>query len=128
MFPYVLQNDLKMVKLLLNPRYDPDKDPKPWNSRFLTFKQTSNVQLNTKDCNGWTVVHHLITPLPNKCHENSDVILRLLARVGVPLNMPDKQGSRPKQIALDRNLKTIVDTLHELMAVDELKTNCLNAE
>ncbi|RWS14015.1 Poly(ADP-ribose) polymerase pme-5-like protein [Dinothrombium tinctorium] len=117
----VRMNDLKMVKLLLNPRYDPDKDPKPWNSRFLTFKQSSNAVLDARDQNGWTITHHLVAPFPNSEKTNSEVILRLLARVGTPLNAADKKGLTPFQIASDCGLKHIVDTLQELTVVGESK-------
>lgn len=107
-----------MIKLLLNNRYDFEKDTKPWNSRFLAFKQMSSADLNLRDLEGWTLIHHLVAPLPNHTYTNSEVILKLLAQVGVPLNIADNQGVTPLQMAINRGVKVIADTLQELMSIE----------
>jgi hypothetical protein len=100
-----------MVKLLLHSRYDPDTDTQPWNSRFLTFIKTTNIDLLHKDNKGWTVVHHLVASAEAA---GKDVILRLLAKVGAPLEAMDNQDRTPVQLASPG----IADILQELIAAE----------
>jgi len=112
-------NDLKMLKLLLNPRYEPETDTNPWISRFLTFKQTSPADLSIRDNYGWTVVHHTVAPAAEYSYLTASVIIRLLAQVGAPLTAPDERGVTPHQMAYQRGLSTVVDSLQELIPSDE---------
>lgn len=114
-------NDLKMIKLLLNLRYEPETDTNPWNSRFLTFKQMSSADLKVTDNKGWTVTHHLVAPLEELSYHKSDVIIRLLAQVGAPLNLPDKNGLTPLHLATERNLRRVIETLQELIDDEAVK-------
>ena len=108
-------NDLKMMKLLLNLRYEPETDINPWNSRFLTFKQMSNADLKIVDHDGRSIAHHLVAPLQEISYHRSHVIVRLLAQVGAPLNLPDNNGQTPLHLAIQRQLRRLVDTLQELI-------------
>lgn len=112
-------NDLKMLKLLLNPRYEPETDTNPWISRFLTFKQTSPADLSIRDNYGWTVVHHTVSPAAEYSYLTASVIIRLLAQVGAPLTAPDERGVTPHQMAYQRGLSTVVDSLQELIPSEE---------
>lgn len=114
-------NDLKMIKLLLNLRYEPETDINPWNSRFLTFKQMSNADLKIVDNDGRSIAHHLVAPLDDISYHRSDVILRLLAQVGAPLNLPDNNGESPLDLAIKRQLRRVIDTLQELIDDETVK-------
>jgi hypothetical protein len=114
-----------MVKLLLNRSYCPDHDQKPWNSRNLTFKNTNNVDLTARDDNGFTVLHHLVAPLPNFTYFNSDIVLRLLWHVSNNskteirlFDVTNNNNETPFQIATDRNAKSLIETFREFLNVD----------
>lgn len=113
---YAVQlNDLKMIQLLLHLRYEPERDSNPWNSRFLTFKQTSNVDLEARDSKGRTVVHYVVRPFDELTFASAPVIIRLLKEVGAPLNAPDYSGVAPLAMARQLGLSSVVDTLIELI-------------
>lgn len=116
---YAFQNDVKMVKLLLHSRYEPETDTQPWNSRFLTFIKTTSADLTLSDNQGWNVIHHLIGSSSDGQDMGRDVILRLLAKVGVPLESTDNQGKTPLQLASP----PMAEILQELITAEGAANN-----
>lgn len=117
-----LQNDLKMVKLLLNRSYSPEDDVRAWDSRNLTLENKNGIDMTAKDSNGWTVVHHLVSPNENFTYLHADVILRLLwnvtnnSKLEVQLfDVPNAKNETPLEIAVSRRAKNLVKTLNELL-------------
>ena len=115
-----------MVKLLLNRSYSPEDDVKAWDSRNLTLDNKNGIDLTAKDSNGWTVLHHLVSPIENFTYLNSDVILRLLWNV-TKNSKPDVQlfdvanakNETPLEIAVSRKAKNLVKTFNELLGKSE---------
>ncbi|CAF3694044.1 unnamed protein product [Rotaria sp. Silwood1] len=91
----IQQNDLNMVKLLLNKDYainsgdksskkNLDSDEEHMN-QSNKFQLTSNIDLNATDALGRTCVHYLTQPFPNVSYTNNDEILELLRSVDASL-------------------------------------------
>ncbi|CAF1511623.1 unnamed protein product [Rotaria sp. Silwood1] len=91
----IQQNDLNMVKLLLNKDYainsgdksskknlDSDEEHMDQSNKF---QLTSNIDLNATDALGRTCVHYLTQPFPNISYTNNDEILELLRSVDASL-------------------------------------------
>ncbi|XP_067142710.1 poly [ADP-ribose] polymerase tankyrase-like isoform X2 [Centruroides vittatus] len=110
-------NDIKMVKLLLDNSYDPSKDKYPYSeASIIKMKKTSQVDLAHKDIMGRTVVHHIISPFSEFSYDNVSV-LKLLAHVGAPLDLPDKEGNTPLQLALRNKAENAIEALQTLLKV-----------
>ena len=122
-----------MVKLLLNRSYSPEDDHKAWDSRSLTFENKNGVDLTAKDKKGWTVLHHLVSPLTNYTYLNSDVIVRLLKDVTnnskteiLLFNVPNDSNETPLQISVSRNAKNLIKILNELLTENEKRVDETN--
>lgn len=83
-----------------------------------TFQKTSTVDLSAQDINGWTVIHHIISPLPEYCY-TSVVILNLLAELGAPLDTPNASNETPLQMAQNLQRGNIVNALQKLLKTPE---------
>lgn len=109
-------NDMKMLKLLLNYQYNPDEETTAFSDS--NFSKTSEVDLARKDCDGWTVIHHLVAPLP-LCSYTSTHILRLLSRLGASLETPAKDGTTPLKLAASRGASHMCRALQEILNLTE---------
>nr|XP_042896391.1 poly [ADP-ribose] polymerase tankyrase isoform X4 [Parasteatoda tepidariorum] len=108
-------NDIKMVKLLLNFNYDPTKDKNPYgDAEPGSFQKTSNVNLAAQDSKGWTVIHHLVDPLPDYCYANC-VMLNFLAEMGASLDTVNAAGESPLQMASRLKRDILVTALERLL-------------
>lgn len=110
-------NDIRMVKLLLDHNYEPSKDKYPYSeTSIMNAKKTSQVDLSHKDIMGRTIIHHIISPF-NEFSYNDMSILKLLAHVGAPLDLPDKDGNTPLQLALKNKAENALETLQMLLKI-----------
>jgi len=73
------------------------------------------TDVNQKDKQGKTPVHHVVNPLPYGSYENIK-ILEALAKAGFNLNEPDAQGKAPIYYAFLQDSGRMVDKLKELGA------------
>lgn len=85
----VLRNDLKMVKLLLNPNYNFEADPNPWHNQSAeSVDDNSNIDcdllLTERDERNKTVFHYAIAFSTNYTFSYAHVIFALLWRMLPP--------------------------------------------
>lgn len=83
-----------------------------------TFQKTSSVNLAAQDVDGWTVIHHIVNPLPQFCYTNT-VVLNLLAEMGAPLDTPNTAEETPLQMATKLQKGVLVDALQKLLKTSE---------
>ena len=68
-------------------------------SDYKPFKKVSNVNLNTVDKNGWTVIHHAVCPLSFGTFDNDELVF-ILGKAGAKLNVKNKKGETPLDLAV----------------------------
>lgn len=71
--------------------------------------------LQAADAEGRTLVHHVVNPLPFGSYENTD-LLRLLARLGAPVDTRDNARRTPLQYAWQQESKVLANCLIDLGA------------
>ncbi|CAG2101284.1 unnamed protein product [Medioppia subpectinata] len=110
-------NDIKMVKLLLNRDYKPEKDRRVWAVRPAQpqLDNKTCVDTKTRDTNGWTVYHHMATPLVNYTYANSDAVLAHLWPSRAILTLTNNEGRTANQLACDRIARNLEVKFQELM-------------
>lgn len=112
-----------MVKALLTTRYDPETDHNPWSSGYYSFQKSTPVDLSLVDNEGNTVVHHAVCPLTSFSYLKGDVVIRLLANAGAPLNIANASGKTPLQLAQERKAeklaRALVEKLKDVIPADK---------
>lgn len=83
---------------------------------YPTYKRVSAVQMNVKDDDGLTLVHHLVIPLKVGTFDNV-AILKLLHDAGAPIADKDNTGLTPLDYALNHNAPTLAKALQKLMGI-----------
>jgi hypothetical protein len=87
---------------------------------FEIVEKTSNVDLTVTDKFGWTVIHHLVSPLDYGTFDDEE-ILYVLAKAGAPLVTESKRGETPLKMALRIGAKKVASRLQALLNVEEDK-------
>lgn len=79
------------------------------------------MDLAATDKFGWTVIHHLVSPLDYGTFDNEEM-LYVLAKAGAPLDTENKQGETPLKMALRIGALKIARRLQGLLnlAADKL--------
>lgn len=84
---------------------------------FETVEKTSAVDLKAVDENGWTVIHHLVSPLEFGTYDDEE-ILYILAKAGAPLETANKQGETPLKLALRIGAQMLSARIQSLLGVE----------
>ena len=140
----LFQNNLEMVKLLLNHSYSlPVLDPQPKRRQLKSkspkfilglstaapavdediadpvvpanFSVTSSIDLNASDALGLTCIHYLVQPFPDGSYAHNLDLLRLLHSAGASLSQCDLAGLSPLQYAAISGCQHLCDLLGELL-------------
>ncbi|KAK3611456.1 hypothetical protein CHS0354_032737 [Potamilus streckersoni] len=80
---------------------------------FPVVEKTSPADLNAKDSQGWTVVHHIVCPLEYGTYDN-DEMLFVLHNAGASINQKDHVGLSPLDHALIRGAVKLASLLQKL--------------
>ncbi|CAH1779903.1 unnamed protein product [Owenia fusiformis] len=84
------------------------------------FKMTAtNINLAAQDCDGNTVLHHVVTSLDAASYDNEN-ILQLLIKSGAPVETKNKLGQTVLDLALHNHTYNIVNSL-QLRTKDKRK-------
>ncbi|XP_064600796.1 poly [ADP-ribose] polymerase tankyrase-like [Liolophura sinensis] len=89
-------------------------------SRYRAVAKKSKVNLNAQDKSGWTALHHCVRPLSLGTFDNAEIVWTL-ARAGANLNIKDKEGLTPLDIALKSGAEKISKIIQQIMNIDEKK-------
>ncbi|XP_028967922.1 uncharacterized protein LOC108863629 [Galendromus occidentalis] len=123
-------NDLSMAKLLLNYDYDIREDrfnsvisgclPSPEatlreDEEIKKYVKTSPVDLGHQDIYGWTIIHHVVAPLPEMTYASTRM-LRLLATIKAPLTVPDRNSIVPLHLSAARGVESLTLALQKLIS------------
>ncbi|XP_045173685.2 poly [ADP-ribose] polymerase tankyrase-like [Mercenaria mercenaria] len=87
---------------------------------FEVVVKTSSVDLTVKDKFGWTVIHHLVSPLDYGTFDDEEILF-VLAKAGAPLDTENKQGETPLKMALRIGSQKVATRLQALLNVEEDK-------
>lgn len=93
---------------------------------YPVVEKTSDVNLNAADSQGWTVIHHLVSPLEYGTFDNEE-LLYILFRAGASLNEKDAAGLTPLNRALICGAVKLSQMLQRLQNIEEekqVKDNC----
>lgn len=74
----ILNNDLKMIKLLMDRNYCYDEDKTCWLDIKSTFTNRNDVDLLARDKNMYTLFHYLILPFEYFNYSKSDLLFNFL--------------------------------------------------
>ncbi|XP_052272329.1 poly [ADP-ribose] polymerase tankyrase-like isoform X2 [Dreissena polymorpha] len=64
------------------------------NEDFEKVEKTSNLNLDAQDKAGWSVVHHLVSPLVYGSYDNEE-LLYILHKAGASITLENKHGDTP---------------------------------
>ena len=81
---------------------------------FKPFPQTSAVNLDARDQQGWCAIHHLVCPLEYGTYDNVR-LLALLAGAGANITAADSAGLTPLDYAFIRGAPALVKAIQKLM-------------
>lgn len=87
---------------------------------FESVEKTSSVDLQAKDSNGWTVMHHLVSPLEYGTYDNEEIFY-VLSKVGAPLNVENSKGETPLKMALRNGALKLTKRLQDKLGEDPEK-------
>ncbi|XP_060068797.1 poly [ADP-ribose] polymerase tankyrase-like [Ylistrum balloti] len=87
---------------------------------FPTVEKTSPVDLNATDCQGWTVIHHLVCPLDYGTYD-AEEILYVLWKAGADVLKKDNAGLSPLQHSLIHSASKLSKRLQMIAGVEESK-------
>ncbi|XP_067678954.1 poly [ADP-ribose] polymerase tankyrase-like isoform X2 [Haliotis asinina] len=129
-------NNIIFVKTLMNYNFDPrkvddskadseesEKEEDKTNvdiikKKYKPFKNLSRVNLNAADKNGWTVMHHAACPLAYGTFDNDEIVF-ILAKAGATLNVKNKDGDTPLDLALRNGAFKIACMLQKLENISD---------
>lgn len=78
------------------------------------------MNLNAQDKSGWTALHHCVRPLSLGTFDNAEIVWTL-AKAGANLNMKDKDGLTPLDMALKSGADKIAKIIQQIMKIDQKK-------
>ena len=84
---------------------------------YPVVEKTSDVNLDAADLQGWTVIHHLVSPLEYGTFDNEE-LLYVLYKVGASLNEKDAAGLTPLNRALICGAVKLAQMLQRLQNVE----------
>ena len=93
------------------------------NLDIQAFAKVSDVDLGASDVQGWTVIHHVVSPMAIGTYDNV-LILKLLVDAGADINAKDKAGLAPLDYALIRGAPKLAKALQTLMEKPQDKWVC----
>ena len=84
---------------------------------YPVVEKTSDVNLNAADSQGWTVIHHLVSPLEYGTFDNEE-LLYVLFKAGASLNEKDAAGLTPLNRALICGAVKLSQMLQRLQGIE----------
>ncbi|KAK3092730.1 hypothetical protein FSP39_006660 [Pinctada imbricata] len=84
------------------------------------IEKTSHVNVNATDTQGWTVLHHLVSPLDVGTFDNVE-LLNILVKVGADHQKKDNAGLSPLSHALIKGAVRLAQELQTLANVEKDK-------
>ena len=84
---------------------------------FPVVERTSDVNVNAADSQGWTVIHHLVSPLEYGTYDNEE-LLYVLFKAGASINEKDAAGLTPLNRALICGAVKLSQMLQRLQDVE----------
>ena len=81
---------------------------------YKKFERKSTVELDRKDQQGWSAVHHLVCPLEYGTYDNVQ-LLALLHAAGANITAADSAGLTPLDYAFIRGAPRLVKAIQKLM-------------
>lgn len=90
------------------------------------MEKTSQVNLEAKDKNSWTVIHHLVSPMDYGTYDNEEIFY-VLSKVGAPLKVENSKGETPLKMALRIGAVKLVTRLQDKLEEDpEKRVGCFH--
>ena len=91
---------------------------------FPVVEKTSDVNINAADSQGWTAIHHLVSPLEYGTYDNEE-LLYVLFKAGASINEKDAAGLTPLNRALICGAVKLSQMLQKLQGVElDKQVNC----
>ena len=85
---------------------------------FPSFTKQSDVSVMESDQQGWTVIHHLVSPIEYGTYDNVH-LLKILVDAGAPLQQKDNAGLTPLDYALLRGATQLAKAMQKLLGKDK---------
>lgn len=117
-------NDLKMVKLLLNPHsYNSELDIDPWNTNYSNWVRgkSSELNLDVQDKRGWTAVDYLVcpsvgdSPQESYYYANVEQVLLILHKAGATFTKKSGDGKSPLERAAELKKTHVVNAMYKIL-------------
>lgn len=86
-------------------------------------EKTSDLDLSAVDKVGRSVVHHVVCPLQTGTYDSEEIVY-VLSRAGARLDLADKAGETPLQLALKTGAVKLAARLQALLSVPQDKQVC----
>ena len=77
------------------------------------MSKTSSIDLSKVDSQGWTALHHAVCPLADATFDNAEIVF-LLCKSGAPLEVKNRAGETPADLAKKHNAEKIFRQLQKL--------------
>ena len=84
---------------------------------YPVVEKTSDVNLDATDSQGWTVIHHIVSPLEYGTYDNQE-LLYVLYKAGASLGTKDAAGLTPLNRALICGAVKLAEMLQRLQNVE----------
>ena len=91
--------------------------------QYGTFEKKTNLDLRARDSQGWSVIHHLVSPLEYGTYDNVG-LLKILYDSGAPIRTTDNAGLTPLDYSLIRGAPNLSEALQKLNGVDKKTWVC----
>ncbi|GFO49166.1 poly [ADP-ribose] polymerase [Plakobranchus ocellatus] len=85
---------------------------------FMDISKTSSVDLAKTDPEGWTALHHAVCPLAAATFDNAEIVF-LLCKAGASLDVKNKAGETPADLARKHDAEKIFSQLKKLGLQDD---------
>ncbi len=84
------------------------------NLDFKAFPCKSAIDLTAVDSQGWSILHHVVSPMNYGTYDNV-MLLKMLINAGAPLQQQDNAGLTPLDYALIRGAPKLAKAIQKLL-------------